>query len=442
MNEKNSSFILGYKNKEQPDTSASVSTTPEDLLNHTFLLGQTGSGKSTMIRALAKQIEAYNLSDSIPQKDKLTFVYIDPKGIDSVPFSRQFGKRASEAEYVHYLDVTSNEKKNKFSINPFQISANQYKTAAEKDRLISYRVREMLNLIYSWYAESSQQASFHKLSGAFEIIIRYMYTLGDNPTFYDMYSFIQKIKNGDEEFKKKIFEKIYRADRKPDLRLALASANIKDENYSPILNRLENLSFNPLLKEIFCVRQSTISRADMLKPGHFVIINLNGDHSLNEHLVTIVYNLFASLIWNYQEEATTLLQKSYSGHIILALDEFQSMHNNDLISKMIELGRGQGFGLMFAHQTTVQIKDYEWYQNLLNNTKTYLIGKISEADAEMITDLWGITADNEQKEWCVNTLSNLKPYQWAVWRPEIGGDNDDKDAHGLEQFWSSMPDAD
>lgn len=59
----------------------SVVISPEDIPTHMYAVGGTGSGKTTLIRTLAKHLELANISGTYPN----SFIFIDPKGSGFLP---------------------------------------------------------------------------------------------------------------------------------------------------------------------------------------------------------------------------------------------------------------------------------------------------------------------------------------------------------------------
>ena len=66
------------------DAGAAV-VSPTDFANHLYVVGASGSGKTSLIRLLAKHLEAWNGNGVF----RNAFIYVDPKGDDSHKFVRQ-----------------------------------------------------------------------------------------------------------------------------------------------------------------------------------------------------------------------------------------------------------------------------------------------------------------------------------------------------------------
>ena len=95
-------FNLGYSEESKTfgqyggivkstDEECSV-ISPEDFSRHIYCVGGTGSGKTSLIRQIAKHLEVLNLNGIFPN----AFIYLDPKGDDSLKFIQQCNEKFDE----------------------------------------------------------------------------------------------------------------------------------------------------------------------------------------------------------------------------------------------------------------------------------------------------------------------------------------------------------
>jgi DNA helicase HerA-like ATPase len=82
----------------------------DDLSRHAYLLGATGSGKTTIVRLIARGLEEAKETEEF----RSAFAYIDLKGDDSLKFLSQL--QALDPERVTFLDPVLT----KFSVNPLE----------------------------------------------------------------------------------------------------------------------------------------------------------------------------------------------------------------------------------------------------------------------------------------------------------------------------------
>ena len=92
------------------DENAAV-LAPADLATHVYAVGASGSGKTSLIRVVAKHLEMWNRNNTM----RNAFIYVDPKGDDSHKFVRQCDDIS--LSNTHFLDP----QKTKFSINPLEL---------------------------------------------------------------------------------------------------------------------------------------------------------------------------------------------------------------------------------------------------------------------------------------------------------------------------------
>ena len=102
-----------YGNFVHSAETKSIVLSPEDIPTHMYAVGGTKSGKTTLIRAIAKHLELSNIQGNFPN----AFILIDPKGSDSYDFIRQCENKTLSDDMVHFLDPIQT----KFSMNILEL---------------------------------------------------------------------------------------------------------------------------------------------------------------------------------------------------------------------------------------------------------------------------------------------------------------------------------
>ena len=72
--------------------------------------------------------------------------------------------------------------------------------------------------------------------------------------------------------------------------------------------------------------------------------------------------------------------------VVLALDEFQKIHDLTLLSTLLAQARSYNLGLILSHQNTSQISS-KLLESIAGNTATQIFGRVSGIDAERIAKI-------------------------------------------------------
>ncbi|HDD70790.1 MAG TPA: DUF87 domain-containing protein, partial [Candidatus Woesearchaeota archaeon] len=191
----------------------------EDLLRHQYVLGATGTGKSTLI--LNEVLQAF-------QKGMCTWV-IDPHGdlaLDIVECVYP-----EDLDGVYFFDPL----KVRFSMNPFELPA--YKSKTERDVMVERMIGETVSFMKKLYGQQYWGPSLNRI---FQNALRRLYQDDDSPTFREMLKLVK------EELDKAEYEDFYEEiDRLPRGRT------------DAVINKLEPFVKNELLRDIFCQKVSS-----------------------------------------------------------------------------------------------------------------------------------------------------------------------------------------
>ncbi len=267
-------FNLGYFVKSEPkyqeygnlvkltDEQCSV-ISPEDFSRHIYCVGGTGAGKTTLIRQIAKHLEISNLNQSFPN----SFIYLDPKGDDSLKFIQQCQQQSIQNNSVHFLDPIETN----FSINPLELPKYN---PNERQETVSRYVGYFMEILKEWY---NQQQSFVQMERIFRVLLFYMYLKNDAPTFLDMYDIIIHLQEEQEKFLQIMFKALGMPG--DELKQALTSiATLRPESFTPLLNRVEQFATDPILKKVFCVRHGTVKFEKLIESGQYTIVRISALH--------------------------------------------------------------------------------------------------------------------------------------------------------------------
>ena len=405
--------VYGILVKSSDSDCAVIS--PEDFTRHIYCVGGTGAGKTTLIRQIARHLETSNLNQTFPN----SFIYLDPKGDDSLKFIQQCNKESIQNHSVHFLDPI----KTNFSINPLELPKHK---PEERQQIVSRYVGYFMEIVRQWYG---QQQSFVQMERIFRVLLYYMYLNNDAPTFLDMYEIIIHLQEEQESFLQTMFSALGMPG--DDLKQALTSiAILKPESFTPLLNRVEQFATDPILKKVFCVRHGTVKFEDLIKHGQYTIVRISALH-IPHHVQPLAIQAFVIKLWfTIQERAARIENEQNRNHVILAIDEFQIVKDLQVLPMILSQARSYRLGLLLSHQTTAQISE-SLLEEITGNCGTQLAGRISGKDASRMANIWDPKFSRQVQQ----QLASQEDFHWTIKMRAISGSEQPTPM----QFWLLKP---
>ena len=368
---------------------------PIDFSRHGYIVGGTGSGKTTLLRIIAKHLETSNLNGKFPN----SFIYLDPKGDDSLKFIEQCDKNSIKHHNVHFLDPIETD----FSINPLELPRYN---PSERQETVSRYVGYFMDILKEWY---NQQQSFVQMERIFRVLLFYMYQNNDAPTFLDMYDIIINIQEEQEKFLQIMFKALGMPESEAIKQALTSIATLRPESFVPLLNRVEQFATDPILKKVFCVRHGTVKFEDLIKPNQYTIVRISSLH-LAHHIQPLAIQAFVIKLWfTIQERAARIKNENDRNYVILALDEFQIVKDLQVLPMILSQARSYHLGLLLAHQTTAQISD-SLLEEITGNCGTQLAGRISGKDASKLANIWDPRFSKEIQQ----QLASQEDFHWTI----------------------------
>ncbi|CAI9832672.1 hypothetical protein IBTHAUMO2_930002 [Nitrosopumilaceae archaeon] len=394
------------------DLDAAV-LSPADLATHIYAVGASGSGKTSLIRLIAKHLEAWNANGTIPN----AFIYVDPKGDDSHKFARQHDP--GTLDQMHYLDP----QETKFSINPLELPDH---APWEREEVVSRYVGYFMKTIEEWYQQSQ---SYVQMERIFRALLFYIYIKHDAPTFLDIHNIILQLQDRGKDAMPELVKTFGEPD--PEMRQALESiATLRGEAFTPLLNRVEQFATDPVLKRMFSVRNGTVDFWKLVEPGSQTIVRIS-PLNMPQHVQPLAMQAFILKLWfTIQERANRVQDEKKRTQVVLALDEFQIVKDLQVLQLMLEQARSLGLGLILSHQTTEQISDRQ-LGIISGNSGTQLVGRVNGRDASRISQIW----DPQFQKPLQAQLASQEYFHWTVREKAPPGQEQPPPA----QFWLSPP---
>jgi len=387
---------------------------PIDFSRHIYCVGGTGSGKTSLIRVIAKHLEETNLNGTFPN----SFIYLDPKGEDSEKFIQQCNNNSIKHDMIHYLEPLDTG----FSINPLELP--KY-SKGKRDEIVSRYVGYFLEMVKEWYG---QQQTFVQMERIFRVLLFYMYYKNDSPTFIDMYDIIIQLQDEGEKYLQIMFKALGMPG--DELKQALSSiASLKPDSFVPLLNRVEQFATDPILKKVFCQRHGTVSFEELILSGHYTIVRIS-TLNLAHHIQPLAIQAFVIKLWFTILERASHTNEDDRNQVILALDEFQIVKDLQILPLILSQARSYRLGLLLAHQTMAQIDD-KLLEEIVGNSGTQLAGRISGKDASRLGNIW----DPKFSKELTQQMASQEDFHWTYKMRAAAGQEQPTPI----QFWLPIP---
>lgn len=341
-------------------TTTDIGLTKEERVRHMYIIGATGTGKTTMILSMANQ----------DIKNGKGVAVVDPHGdlaeslLSCIP-----DKRKNDLIYFNPDDIGFPIGLNLLELTPGLSEDDQLR---EKE-LITESVISLFRKIFSevWSAHA------HRLEYTLRNTIQTALTLED-PTLFTVYELLTN-----PEFQ------------------TTATANLEDENLKnfwkyeygkagdfqkvkmigPITSRVGRFLFSPSAKRILEQKRSTINFDEILDNKKILICNLSkgklGEDTSEVLGIMILTKIQLAALKRARKEA------SKRTPFYLYVDEFQNFATPSFI-QMLSEARKYAINLTMAEQSTSQQKDRNLVNVILANVGTVISFRSANPDDEKL----------------------------------------------------------
>lgn len=381
---KNTDFDVVFANSQISEMEISLGLTDEDRSRHVYILGQTGSGKSTIIYHMAK--------DDI-QKGRGVAV-IDPHGdliedlLKTIP-----EKRIKECIYLNPYDVSYPIGINILELTP---GLKDYELEQEKE-LVCEGVISIFRRVFS----NDEKVNAHRIEYILRNAIYTAFTIPD-ATIFTVYELLNNPK-----FQKKATKKLTDEHLKNFWKNEFGKAG----NYqivkmvSGVTAKIGRFLFSPSAKRMLEQPKSTINFDEILDSGKILLCNL-AEGKIGEDTSQL---LGTTILAKLQQAAVrrALMDVSTREPFYIFVDEFQNFATSSF-TKMLSSGRKFGLRMTIAQQTTAQQEDHNVTNVILANTGTVICFRTaSPIDAKLMADQFEPYVDKSD-------INNLPRYNFYI----------------------------
>lgn len=338
-----------YKNKV-----ATFGIKKKDRRRHVYIIGKSGTGKTTLISNMA-------INDL---RNNEGLAVIDPHGdlteilLDYIPSFR--------INETCYLDPSDTE-------HPFHLNPLEVKNPAHKELVAS----NIVAIFYKLYSYSWGPRLEYILRNTILTLLE-----TSQPTLIQVIDIL-----ANKNFRKKIVEKL----ENPVLKnfwlneFEKMDEKTKSEAISPILNKVGQFTSSPTIRQIIGSYHSTVDLEDIMNSGKVLLVNLS-QGKIGEDNAAL---LGAMIITQLQLAAMNRVRiaEEERRDFYLYVDEFQNFATNAFI-KILSEARKYRLCLCLANQYVGQLGE-ELQKAIFGNAGTLISFVVGSQDAKLMASEFG-----------------------------------------------------
>jgi hypothetical protein len=357
-------FLLGYNEFRGVKKPIRLST--NDRRRHTYIIGQTGTGKSVLLENLAFQ----------DMMDGRGFAFVDPHG-DSV--EELLGKvpkeRVEDVIYFNPGDMTS----------PIGLNMFEFDHPDQKDFL----VQEAINMLYGLYDPGHTGIVGPRLEHIFRNCALLLMSDPNGGTFIDIPKLLI-----DEEFMKSKLKYVtdqtvldFWTKEFPNSQ----KSNESGEVVSWVVSKFGPFISNDAMRNIIGQTRSGFNLRDIMDNKKILLVNLSKGKmgELNSKLLGIIFVMKFQAAAMGRADTPESQRQDFS----LYVDEFQNFATDSFESILSE-ARKYRLNLIMGNQFMTQLTD-KIREAIIGNVGTVISGRIGITDAEMLVKKFSPTFDAE-----------------------------------------------
>jgi len=369
-------LLLGYN--EFRGTKKPIRLSIDDRRRHTYIIGQTGTGKSVLLENLAFQ----------DMMDGRGFAFVDPHG-DSVEslLGKVPKERVEDVIYFNPGDMA----------NPIGLNMFEFERPDQKDFLI----QEAINMLYGLYDPGHTGIVGPRLEHIFRNAALLLMADPAGGTFID----IPKVLIDPEFMKSKLkyvtdqtvidfWTKEFPASQR---------SNEAGEVISWVVSKFGPFISNDAMRNIIGQTKSGFNLRDVMDGNKILLVNLSKGRmgELNSKLLGIIFVMKFQAAAMSRADVPEQERRDFS----LYVDEFQNFATESFESILSE-ARKYRLNLMLGNQFMTQLTD-KVREAIIGNVGTVMSGRIGITDAEILVKKFMPTFD-------VEDLTKLPNYQSIV----------------------------
>lgn len=357
-------FLLGYN--EFRGVKKPIRLSANDRRRHTYIIGQTGTGKSVLLENLAYQ----------DMMDGKGFAFVDPHG-DSVEalLSKVPKERVQDVIYFNPSDMA----------NPVGLNMFEFDHEDQKDFL----VQEAINMLYGLYDPGHTGIVGPRLEHIFRNCALLLMADPAGGTFIDIPKLLvdpDYMKNKLQYVKDQTVLDFWTKEFPASQR-----SNEAGEVISWVVSKFGPFISNDAMRNIIGQTKSGFNLRDIMDNKKILLVNLSKGRmgELNSKLLGIIF------VMKFQAAAMGRadIPENQRVDFSLYVDEFQNFATESFESILSE-ARKYRLNLILGNQFMTQLTD-KIREAIIGNVGTVITGRIGITDAEVLVKKFAPTFDTE-----------------------------------------------
>jgi type IV secretory pathway TraG/TraD family ATPase VirD4 len=321
-----------------------------DRLFHTFIVGQTGTGKSSLLEIMLRQDIEHGQG----------FCLIDPHGDLAETIVRFAGDRVL---YWNLPDPSC-----PLGYNPLQPVLPQYRPLV---------VSGLIDALKKQWEDAWGARMEHLLRYALLALIE----RGDSRLQDIMPMFL------DKEWRGEVVKDIHDPQVKQFWEVEFPAMNYRTavDGVAPIANKLGAFLAHPVVRNALCTPDKPLRFTDLLRTGQSLVVNL-GKGRLGADTANVVGGLIVSALGlaAYQRQEIPETERT---PYFLYVDEFHAFTTSAFADMLSEL-RKYGMGLVATTQHTSRLSDHV-REAIFGNVGTIIAFRLGATDADVLSKQFG-----------------------------------------------------
>jgi hypothetical protein len=316
----------------------------EHLKRHVYVVGQTGTGKTSFLKLLVHRLAELGGS---------AVIVVDPHGDVALELARELPGSL-------FLDPI----RSPFGINPLDLPAHE-----NRDYAVTLAIDILLEMFTDILKLVETAVNVRYM---LQVVMRALYSKSDSPTLGDLYNTILALHAGQLDLDVQDLEWVETLQVLRDL---------PEQSFISALSRLEPYARDPLLRKV--TSRTTLDVNRILAPGNVTIFSLP-KATLGENLSRLLASTIVLKLW-FEVLARARLGGARSP-VFLVVDEFQFVSDLPVIETILSEARKYGLHLVIAHQHLEQLPD-ELLQSVLTNTGVKVVFSVGGGDVKRLSQL-------------------------------------------------------
>ncbi len=334
----------------------------EDLARHLYIMGQTGTGKSTILKTM--------IADCL--KENLPFALIDPHG-DS---------------FAEIVDMISQSKRNKTVIIDITDPSNSAKhnpigfdeNFPQSKSLVINELLRIFGTLYDMKNAGGPMFELYLKNGLLLVMDEQVKIHNGVPTLQNFVDIFFK-----DHYRSSLLEVC--GNKKVTDFFNVAEKNSGDWSFSNfatyVTSKLTRFTEDYYLTPIITAKENNINFRSLIDEGNILLVRLDKGLIGGDNVSLLGQMIISSIVMAAMSRAN--IDKKDRKQYYLFIDEFQNFIKGDISSALSEV-RKYGLSMILANQTLGQLKDKEndVIEGLLGNVGSMLFFRPGINDYEKI----------------------------------------------------------